>query len=273
MRRYFYTVCFMLFWLLYSGIAIAHEPIFGLGAHTLYQGGYGIEVEWEGEEAGDEKESAIEYNITYGITPDFTLILIVPQFLEKEEGRDSSSGLGDLSIRGKYRFIRIDEPGATTGVAVNLGVKLPSGDETKTPSLGTGSQDFLAGLAVTRESLRHYFFSDIRYRMNTEANGIRKGNVFFFDIAYGIRPWRIEYLKPDLVLVIELNYEREERTRNNKVKNIDTGGDRLFVSPGFLLSYRNVMFKGGVQIPASQDLNGNQEDVDYRALFSIELHL
>lgn len=255
------------------GLSMAHEPIFGLGAHTLYKGGYGFEVAFVREKAGDERESAIDYHIAYGITPDFTITLVVPQFLSKKEEGDSSSGLGDLSVRGKYRFLRYDEPGATTGVALNLAIKLPSGDETKTPKLGTGSADFAVGLAVTREGLKNYFFSDLRYRMKTEADDIRKGNVFFFDIAYGIRPWRIEYLKPDLVLLVELNWERESKTRVGKVKDPDIGGDHLFISPGFLLSYRNVMFKGGVQIPIDRDPNGGGEKADYRALFSIELHL
>ena len=261
------------FLLLSSGPSFAHDPIFGLGAHTLYQGGYGLEVEWEGEEAGDEKESAIKYHISYGVTPDFTIALVVPQFLDKDDGTNSSSGLGDLSLRGKYRFFRKDAPGSTTGIALNLGLKLPSGDETKAPPTGTGSADYLFGLAYTYESLRNYFFTDFSYRVNRSANNIRKGNVFFYDIAYGIRPWRADYLKPDLVLVVELNWEHEEKTRINKIKNKDSGGKRLFVSPGFLLSRRNVMLKGGVQIPVSQSLNGTQEETDYRALVSIEFHL
>ena len=251
----------------------AHEPIFGLGAHTLFKGGYGIEVEVESKKAGDDREDIITYNLSYGVTPDFTIGLVVPRFIEKKEGNSSSSGLGDMSLRAKYRFIRIDKPGSTTGVALNLAGTLPSGDETKTPPLGSGSADFLVGLAVSSEGLRHYFFSDITYLMKTEANSVRLGNILFLDIAYGIRPWRTEYLKPDLVLVVEFNYEREERTRMNKVKDVDTGGETLFVSPGFLLSYRNVMLKGGVQFPVYRDLNGTQEEVDYTALVSIELHL
>jgi hypothetical protein len=253
--------------------ALGHEPIFGLGAHTLFKGGTGVEVEIEREDKGTEEKTSVEYTLSYGVTPDFTIGVVIPQILEKKEGSTKASGVGDLSVRGKYRFARFDEPGASTGAAINISVKVPSGDETSSPKLGTGSADYLVGLAVNREGLRHYFFSDVAYRMNTEANAVRKGNVLFFDIAYGIRPWRIVYLKPDLVLVVELNYESEEMTKNASVKNTDTGGRSLFISPGFLLSYRNVMLKGGVQLPVSQELNGTQEEVDLRAVFSVELHL
>lgn len=260
-----------------AGPAFAHEPIFGLGAHTLYKGGYGLEVAWEGEKAGDEKHSVIKYHLSYGLTPDLTMSIVVPHFLEKEEGGSSLTsgpgGLGDISLRGKYRFLRYDAPGVTTGVALNLALKLPSGDERETPPLGSGSVDYAAGLALSREGLRHYFFSDVRYRINTEANGVRKGNVFFFDVAYGIRPWKTDYLKPDLVIVVELNWEQVSRTRVGKVKNPDTGGNHVFVAPGFLLSYRFIMFKGGVQIPILREPNGDGEGSDLRALFSVEMHL
>ncbi|MFQ5736449.1 MAG: transporter [Thermodesulfobacteriota bacterium] len=254
-------------------LAHAHEPVFGLGAHTLYKGGYGLEIEFTGEKAGDEREDAVDYKLSYGVTPDFTIGLAMPQVIEKKEGGQEASGLGDMTLHAKYRFIRVDAPGSTTGVAVNLAVKLPTGDETKRPKLGTGSADFITGLAVSREGLRHYFFSDVRYRANSEANGTRKGNLFFFDIAYGIRPWKVRYLKPDLVILAELNYEKAGMARTNGTKDADTGGRTFFISPGFLLSYRNVMFKGGVQVPLSQDLNGTQEELDYRALLSVEFHL
>jgi len=251
----------------------AHEPVFGLGAHTLYRDGYGIEVELEAEKAGDDRENVVEYKLSYGVTPDFTIGLTLPQVIEKREGEESASGLGDMTLKAKYRFIRMDAQGSTTGVAVNLGLKLPSGDDTKKPRLGTGGADYITGLTVSREGLRHYFFSDVRYRANTEANGIRKGDVFFFDVAYGIRPWRVRYFKPDLVVLVELNYEKAARTRTGAAKDPESGGRKIFISPGFLLSYRNVMFKGGVQMPLSQELNGVQEELDYRAVFSVELHL
>ena len=158
-------------------------------------------------------------------------------------------------------------------MALNLALKFPSGDERESPPLGTGSVDYMVGLAVTREGLLHYFFSDARYRINTEANGAKKGNVFFFDIAYGIRPWEAKYLKPDLVVLTELNWEDVSRTKVDRVEDNDTGGEHLFVSPGFLLSYRNVMLKGGVQIPILRDPNGSGEKADLRTLLSVEIHL
>lgn len=263
------------------GPACAHEPIFGLGPHTIYKGGVGIEVEFEGEESSgageDEKEYVLHNEIIYGVKADFSVTLAVPYIIEREAKaggiENSSSGLGDVSLRGKYRFWRRDAPGVQDAAALILGIKVPSGDDDKTPHLGSGSTDFLFALAAARESLKWYYFGDIRYRLNTEDGGIEKGDMFFADLAAGVRPWPTEYYRPDLVLIAELNWETIMSDDLDGVDIEDSGGDRLFFSPSFFFTYRNLAVKGGVQIPIHQDLNGEQPEVNYRFKLAAELHL
>lgn len=264
------------------GAAHAHEPIFGLGPHTIYKGGIGIEAEFEGEEASgageEETEFVLHNEIIYGVTADLAVTLAVPYVIERttESGgvEKSSSGLGDVSLRGKYRFWRRDAPGVQDAAALILGVKLPTGDDDRTPRLGSGSTDFLFALAAARESLTWYYFGDVRYRLNTEGGGgLEKGDRLFADLAIGIRPWPTEYYRPDLVLIAEFNWETIMRDELNGLDVEDSGGDRLFLSPSFFFTYRNLAVKGGVQIPVYQDLNGGQPEVDYRFKLAAELHL
>ncbi|MFQ5444480.1 MAG: transporter [Nitrospinales bacterium] len=164
--------------------AFAHEPIFGLGPHVIYKGGVGVEVEIDGDRSSSNKETerelAIDTEIIYGITPDLSATLVIPGILDKleetETGDQSSAGFGDLSIRMKYRFWRRDSPGTQDSAAIILGGKFPTGDENKKPKLGSGSADFLLGLAAARESRRWYFFGDFRYRLNTEADPFKAGD-------------------------------------------------------------------------------------------------
>ncbi len=271
-----------LFILLFPCASEAHEPIFGLGPHTIYKGGVGIEAEFEGEEASgggeEEKEYVLHNEIIYGVTADFSVTLAVPYVIEHERKaggvEDSSSGLGDLSLRGKYRFWRRDAPGVQDAAAFILGVKFPTGDDDKSPRLGSGSTDYLFALAAARESLTWYYFGDVRYRLNTEGGGgLEKGDRLFADLAIGIRPWPIKYLKPDLVLLAELNWETFMRDELNGLDIEDSGGNRLFLSPSFFFTRRNLAVKGGVQIPVHQDLNGEQPEEDYRFKLAVELHL
>ena len=266
---------------LFCGAAFAHEPIFGLGPHVIYKGGIGVEMEYELNKASGhhqkEKESGLGAEVIYGITADLAATIAFPYSFRKEVsnqiGTQDSSGIGDVSLRLKYRFWRHDLPGIQDSAAIIGGVKLPTGDSHATPPLGSGSTDFICAFAAARESLKWYYFGDIRCKINTEGTrDLKKGNLLFVDLAVGIRPWPTQYLKPDLVVMTELNWETKTRDRLNGNKVNDSGANQLFLSPGFFLTYRNWAVKGGVQLPIYQDFNGEQAEDDYRFSLAIEAH-
>ena len=192
-----------------SSNAEAHEPLFGIGPHTLYKNGIGIEATLN----CDKKKIHKEIEVAYGITPDLTAKLGVSS--------------DDFSFMTKYRFLRKDTKGASTGLAVfgkgELGDKL----------------NYVAGLAFGYESRRYYSFADMAYT----SHG------FIYDGAVGIRPKKLEYNQLDIVLLVELNKR-----------------DQFNISPGILVSYRNIMTKIGIQIPIEK--NG-----DKKILIGIEFHL
>lgn len=263
-------------------VGLAHEPIFGLGPHTIFRGGVGIEMELEHErETGleeVERATALHTELLYGLTDNLALTLAVPAFLGRHQERQqtvvSASGLGDVALRVKYRFWRRDLLGTQDSAAVVMGVKFPTGRDTALPRLGSGSTDFLFGLAAARESRRWYFFGDIRYRYNTTGSERqRAGDGFFVDIAVGIRPWLTEYYQPDLVLLVELNAETRFRSRRDGQIIPDSGSQQWFLSPGFFFTYRNWAVKGGVQIPVLQRVRGNHPEADVRLALAVEVHL
>jgi len=271
---------FFLVMLIQINSAFAHEPIFGLGPHVIYKGGVGIEVEINGERSSSNQETrrelAIDTEIIYGITSDLAATLVIPGILDKvgktATEDQSSSGFGDLSLRLKYRFWRRDSPGTQDSAAIILGGKFPTGDENEKPRLGSGSTDFLFGLAVARESRRWYYFGDFRYRLNTRDDQFKAGDKIFADAAIGIRPWLTEYLEPDWVFLVEMNWETQQRNELFGQDISDSGGNLLFVSPAFFMTYRNWAVKGGVQVPVYQNLHGNQPEVDYRFALGVEIH-
>ena len=267
--------------LLYPSASAGHEPIFGVGPHTIFKGGVGVEVEFEGREAsgaGEEEEELLFHTeIIYGLTTDTSLTLAVPYIIDSTRRAggtmESSSGLGDISLRTKYRFWRRDGPGVQDAAAVVVGIKTPTGDDGSTPRLGSGSTDYLFALTAARESLVWYYFGDIRYKLNTEGGGgLKAGDRILADLAIGARPWPTEYLKPDIVFMGELNWERYMRDETGGVDVADSGGDRLFISPSFFFTYRNLAVKGGVQIPVYQDLHGEQSEEEYRFKLAVEFH-
>jgi Putative MetA-pathway of phenol degradation len=254
--------------------AAAHGPIFSKGPHVVFEDGIelSLNIRRQRKSGAGARETKTEFGFQteYGLTPDWQIGFEVPLVL-KTGTAGSATGLGDVTVSTKYRFLRLDSPGAQRTMAVLFGIKTPTG---RTPRLGSGSTDILTGLTAGYEARRWYAFADARYRVNTQgAGGLRRGDTLFLDIVGGIRPVLTGYKEPDTVFLIELNWERARRDRLRGAALANSGGWELFLSPGIFWTYRNFAIKGGVQIPIARALNGSQAKSDYRALVTFQVHL
>ncbi len=248
--------------------AAAHNPIFAPGAHVHAKGGHEVSLGYHrGRASGNgdnetEQELSLEYE--YGVTADWTVALEVP-FADKKLNANTSTGLGDIQLAAKYRFLRIDQPGRQLSTALLFKVKLPTGDDGRTPRLGSGSTDFVGGLLHSLESRRWYYTTAMRYRLNTEGGGdLEKGDKVFLDLVGGVRPVPTEYRAADTVVFLELNWEHAASDSLAGADVTDSGGWTLFLSPGVFWTYRVYAITAGVQVPIAENLNGAQPSSDYR---------
>ncbi len=249
---------------LLPGSASAHEPLFGLGPHTVGQYAWALESELERGHEG----WANHYELIYGITPDIAVTAALPYVFSR---KGHGAGIGDLVLRGKYRFIRRDYRNGSDAFAFHGGIKLPTGSRSE--HRGSGTTDYFLGLSFGRETRKHYAFADVRYNVNGTVDNLNRGNVLNVDAAYGIRPWQLEYKQPDLVVLLEVLGEISQRHALNGSEDPDSGGKILSVAPGFMFSYRNVMVKGGVKVPVLEKLNGVQESPDPEFILGVEFHM
>ena len=253
--------------------ARAHDPVFGIGPHVLYKGGVEISPEAHTSQKGDKRDTELGMEFTYGLTGDWSAGVELPYAL-KDDGDNRAGGPGDVAVFTKYRFWRNDMPGAQESAAVLLRGRLDTGDEKESPPLGTGTTDWITGLAYGYESRKWYRWASLRYRYNNETSaGLKRGDKVLFDLVGGVRPKPTGYLEPDTVWLLELNGEYGRRAELNGVELSNTGGTEWFVSPGIFWTWRNFAVKAGVQIPVYSDLNGNQDRSDYRAKLVLEWHL
>ena len=240
----------------YSIQSYAHEPLFGLGPHTIYKYGYALETEFEKGSEG----WANQLELIYGITADWAVTVSVPYLFYP-----GKQGMGNVTIRSKFRFFRNDLPGASKQAALHGGTALPSVN-------GTDATDFFLGLSYGYESRRHYFFSGMRYRFNGAEGKLKRGNILLLDAAYGIRPWLLEYLQPDPVFLLEINSQWQSKSVND-TQNIEaSGGYIISLSPGLLFSYRNIMLKAGVKIPVINGLKNSLIKPDSEYILGLEFH-
>ena len=248
------------------GEAFRHEPIFGVGPRTIWKNGFGLEVGLDRDKSRREESWGLEYHAIYGLTSNWAVTAETHQVLDQSESGDT--GLGDLLLRTKYRFYRNDVPGGVFHAAVMGGVELPTG----ATSLSSESTDFFAGLSGAFEGRRWLVFATGRYRVNTKGtNDVKRGNVFLYDVALGLRPVKTGYYRPDLVLMAELNGQvfGEREVQGRAVEG--SSGDRLLAGFGAWVTYRNWAFKPGMQVPVYTNLNGG--DLDYRFVVAVEFHI
>lgn len=252
--------------------AQAHDPIFGLGPHVLYQGGVELAGEWDLQEQGPERESRLTAQITYGITGDWAAGIDLP-YRWVGDGEADSSGIGDVALFTKWRFWRRDALGVQQSAALALKLYTSTGDPRRDPPTGSGATDLVAGLAYGYESRRWYRWASVRYRFNGDNGaGFQRGDGIKLDLVGGVRPWLTGYREPDTVLMLELNLEHRFPHRRGARELPDTGGTEVFLSPGVFWTLRNFAVKAGVQLPVVDALDGAQPPSRYRAKLVLEWH-
>ncbi|MDA2926073.1 hypothetical protein MYX78_02375 [Acidobacteria bacterium AH-259-G07] len=254
-----------------QSFSYAHEPLFMMSHEAPGKGAFDLHAAFHHERHGDETEREFASEFTLGFTRDVALQMSFPYASISEDapsGLTSKSSFSDPSARIKWRFWDKDLLGKKYAAAFAFQSTIPTGSET-----GRKKPVFLTGLSHGREGLRWYYFVDTRYRYAVaEADGSRPGDQIWLDAAYGIRPRLRKLEETDVVFFVEVNYLRERPGGlTGGAKNTNSGGDFLFISPEVLISPNNrIMFKGGVQIPIAQSLNGNQEKRGLAVVVEVE---
>jgi len=218
----------------------------------------------------------------YGVTRDFALFGMLPWFVKRLDmtmaGQDRTrrqSGVGDLTVVGRYTAYEYNAPGRTMRIAPFLGVKAPTGEDNARdgsgrlpPSLqpGSGSWDALGGAVLTWQTLDFQLDSQVSYKANRQANGFQAGNVAEIDASLQYRLWPRSLgagVPAFLYGVLEANLVRSARDRSGGNDDRNSGGSTLFITPGLQYVTRKWIVEAAVQIPVSQHLNGTALKNDY----------
>jgi hypothetical protein len=265
----------------------------------------------------------------YGITNDLTVIgrLPVVTRLDIREGhhshgpggdsvdeRGDSSGIGDLTLLGQYRFY--NNKATRTEAALLLGLKAPTGRTNEYDKLGerfetefqpgSGSWDGLFGAAFTQRAGAWSFDGNVLYHLATKgAQETDLGDRFQYNLAVSYRvvgaaaslerPMYAGALPepmyhggpkagghrhvhreppppppgPKLDLVLELNGEWHAHQTIAGVKDENSGGNVVYLSPGLRLSWDKWSGFASIGVPVANHVNGVQAEPDWRLLTGI----
>jgi hypothetical protein len=244
--------------------------------------------------------------LAYGMTDDFTLHLRIPYVIrndiseihheeEEENGHGDehafanggeeeedierlgdASGIGDLTVFGHYRLPVPTDIGFESSLLV--GLKVPTGrtsnkdDEGSTFEAefqpGSGSWDPMFGIAVTKPLERSSIDANILYTLITEGTqDTDLGDVLNFNLAF---THRVVQGAPAIDVIIEANTLWKAKEEVNGEKDKHSGGTIVFLSPGVRVNIMNRLNAVlSIGIPVIQDLNGEQNEIDYRIVTGI----
>ena len=238
-------------------------------------------------------------NIAYGFTDDLTMGVSLP-YVDRNDIREAhndggmgeaelagdSTGIGDLSLFGQYRFFHDDNQDA----ALIAGLKMPTGEtdekeregglfETEQQP-GSGSWDPFVGLAFNRSWGKTGVSANVLYTFATEGSQQTElGNIFNYNLALSYRAYSPEGTHNhhqhkhalnvlDYVdMALELNGDVRDHVYINGAEEENSGGHILYVSPGIRigLGHQWTIFSS-IGIPVVNDLNGYQSEPDYRVI-------
>ena len=220
--------------------------------------------------------------LVYGATRNLTLFGIVP-YLDKtldlttSPGRvqRSDSGLGDVTLLGRYTLYTRDRLGDTRRFAPFVGLKLPTGDDNEQDSLGrlpqplqlgSGSWDPIVGAIFTWQTFDWQLDSAVQYRFNTEANNFEFGDQARLDLSFQYRLWprTLGAGVPAFVYgVLESNLIYAGKNEVGGISDPNSGGTIWFLAPGVQFVTKRAILEASIQIPTVQDLNGLALENDY----------
>lgn len=239
-----------------------------------------------GEDPGttdrDLSTTALVSVLGYGVNPRLAVFGVLPYAakdldvtVDGSRLSRSSSGVGDISLFGRYTLLQRDQPGRTFRVAPFIGVKTPTGDDDEQDSigrlpaavqLGTGAWDAFGGIVATYQTLALQIDGQVCYRMNTEANGFDPGNEARLDgsLQYRLWPRTLGSGVPDFLYgVFEMNLVHRDKNEINGTADIDSGGTTLYLTPGLQYVTKRWIVEGVVQLPVIQNLNRNALESDF----------
>lgn len=275
--------------------------------------------------------TAPSLNFAYGITDDVTVAVRLPHVKRKgireghvhehegEDGEDgghdegaeaevhnhgTSSGIGDLSLLGQWRFLNNQVSG--TQMAVLLGFKAPTGKTDDRDSdgerfdaefqPGSGSWDGLFGLAFTQRFGKISFDTSVLYTLVTEGvldtdlgdrlsygvalsyrlTGEPDSGPMFAGATHRHADGQMHVHDepgsgPALDLIVELNGEWHDKQETGGERDHNSGGHTLYIAPGLRLSQDKWSAFASVGIPIVNDTNGIQSEADWRLVSGLTI--
>ncbi|MFB6306450.1 MAG: hypothetical protein ABEH43_05595 [Flavobacteriales bacterium] len=185
--------------------------------------------------------------------------------------------MGGYILKQKYRVYTKFEQGLSRQISGLAKLQLPT--ELGKPTVAN------IGLTGGQESLHWYWFFGAVYgvksgtkngvddhnHQNSGNHTISPGNHLIYNATLGYRPIKTQYSKPDIVFFLEGmgKYQRKATKKGDIVS--ESGGHNWSLAPTFMLTYRNIALRGGMEFGIGNSGELAKKSTNYKLI--LEWHL
>jgi hypothetical protein len=259
------------------------------------------EGQWVTNPTGQFLDSSISqlfagYNFSKCFGVQFNVLVIYRSF-KRPEGfaidRDTESGLGDVSLIGKYLVYRRLTEDSTILWNLFGGVKFPTGstdrikeefNEVEVPgapesgihghdlTLGSGSFDGIVGTSFYVRHQRAFIGASAQYTIRSEGDF---GYQFADDFTWSGGPGVLLVLRENFTLALQANISGEAKGRDSfrGESAKDTGVTSVYIGPELSATWQErLSAEFGVDLPVSIENTALQAVPDYRVHAAVTWH-
>jgi hypothetical protein len=178
----------------------------------------------------------------------------------------SGTGLGNVTLWGKYRFYRTVKTYGDRQAAARVGVELPTGkadaptaSEVNAPAFVRQQLTPISGgfathfeLAFSQAGGRFIFGGDAEGVLRTERDGFRMGHETRVgtDLEYVLLPFKYQSPGHELFLIVETSFVHRGVGRLGGVEVVGSKSTEFYVAPGLqYAAHPRFVIEGSVQLP------------------------
>ncbi len=203
--------------------------------------------------------------ILYGVTDQFSIFVNTPVAASYKKDQQRSSGLEDFSLQFEYAFYVKSTLQYMEEATVLANTTIPTGSTKKQPPTGFGSPTIFLGATINRMYTDWFGFSSYGVLFTSSNQGTKFGNQFLYQGGFGRNILGIPS-KCIVAWMIEVDGIYIEKDRIKGVRDENSGGNTIYVTPSLWFSTPKIVAQLGLGLPASQHLFGHQTRSTYLLL-------
>jgi len=244
-------------------------PLFAFGQNIIQKGAFLVECYLDYLKGKDKKALAVIPSFLYAITDSCSVFMDFPIVVENKVDNKKSSGSGDFLIQFEYAIYNKSKLKYVNQITLVAAISYPTDSFFKFPSFTTGEPNFFIGTTASHVAIDWYYFASLGANFTKskkcQNSSYEFGNQYLYQAGFGRNIFASDGWICTWLLEFDGNYTKNNFFNNKK--DLNSGGNYVFISPSLYLANESFYIQGGFGFPIIQNLNGNQKKIDFIVSF------